>query len=66
MTADKCRNAVSQCLSGCYTANSPLAALAEYIARLRADPEWTPAEVDRVELKCRRILQTLVGQPESD
>ena len=66
MTADKYRDAVSQCLSGCYSAANPLAALAAFVGQLRSDPDWSPEEVDRVETNARRILTAVLDQSESD
>ena len=66
MTADKYTQAVSQCLSGCYSAHNPLAALASFIGKLRRDPDWTDEEVDRVETNCLRILTAILNQAESD
>lgn len=64
MTADKHRDAVSRCLSGCYAAYNPLAALAEYISALRADPDWTEEEVDLVEINSLRILKPILSRQE--
>lgn len=56
----KINTAIRACLDRCYGAESPLAAMAQFLADLRRRPEWKQAEVEEVEVTVRRILQAVV------
>jgi hypothetical protein len=62
MSTDKINAAITDCLNYASSSPSPLTAMAEYLARLRADPAWTNAEVDIVERRVLRMLKALMGQ----
>ena len=57
--------AVHECLEECYQASLPLACLAEYAQRLRADG-WREAEIEEVETAIRRLLKAVVAPESSD
>ena len=57
--------AVHECLQECYQAPLPLACLAEYIERLRADG-WTNGDIEEVETAVRRVLKAVVAPESSD
>lgn len=59
--ADRINDAIRECLDGCYRAQIPLAHLAEYVAKLRADPSWREAEVVEVEVAVRQMLKGIAG-----
>jgi hypothetical protein len=56
----KLNTAIRACLDRCYKADSPLVALASFVAELRRRPQWREAEIDEVESTVRRILQAVV------
>jgi hypothetical protein len=58
---DRINDAIRQCLDGCYRAQFPLAYLAEYVAKLRADETWREAEVQEVEVSVRQMLKGIAG-----
>jgi hypothetical protein len=55
--------AIRDCLDGIRPAESPLAHLAAFLDGLRADPTWTEDEIREVESALRRILTTLIEEP---
>lgn len=61
-TVNRFNGAVRECLEDCYQSASPLACLAAYLDRLRAD-HWNEAEIEEVETVVRRLLRAVV-QPE--
>jgi hypothetical protein len=66
MSAGKINDAVQDCLSQCYSGSNPLAVLASYTHRLRAESDWTATEIDQVETTVRRLLTAMMGENESD
>jgi hypothetical protein len=56
--------AIRDCLGALPPERSPLAHLATFTNGLRADPAWTEDEIWEVESTVRRILTTLVAEPE--
>lgn len=66
MNAEKIRDAVSQCLSGCYSSSDPRVALRDFVANLRRDPQWRPMEVEAVECKVTAILATILTPLQPD
>jgi hypothetical protein len=57
--------AVRECLANCYGKDFPLAALAEYVARLK-QTDWTPSEIHKLEAAVTRILLAVVTPKERD
>jgi hypothetical protein len=57
--------AVHECLEECYQATLPVACLAEYAQRLRADG-WREAEIEEIETVVRRLLKAVVAPEDSD
>ena len=49
------REAVKDCLSRCYTGNTPLGVLAECLAELR-DQGWLASDIRKVEAAVRKVL----------
>jgi hypothetical protein len=62
-TVNRFNGAVRECLEDCYQSANPLACLATYLERLRAD-KWNEAEIEEVETVVRRLLLAVV-QPEA-
>jgi hypothetical protein len=62
---DRVSRAVKACLHHCMIATSPLAALAEFAAMLRTDPDWGPEEIDAVERGVRKMLRAIINPSDS-
>jgi hypothetical protein len=56
----KISSAVTGCLRQCYGSNSPLTALAEHLATLERDPDWSAYEIEAVEIRVLRVLNRIV------
>jgi hypothetical protein len=56
--------AIRDCLDSFQPGRSPLAHVAAFTQRLRADRGWTEDEIWEVESSVRRILATLIAEPE--
>lgn len=61
MDSAKMNAAMQECLEACYESLRPLDCLSSYAAKLRADPDWRPAEVREFEAVARRILAELLN-----
>ena len=61
-TVNRFNGAVHECLELCYRSPAPLACLAEYLERLRADG-WRERAIDKVEAMVLRMLKA-VSMPE--
>jgi hypothetical protein len=59
--ADRINEAIRQCLDGCYRAQLPLSHLAEFVAKLRADPTWRESDISEVEIAVRQMLKGIAG-----
>jgi hypothetical protein len=57
---DHVQEAIRDCVARCRTHAQPLTCIAEAIGELRADPNWTDAEVTQVEMAVRRIIARLI------
>ena len=55
---------IRDCLDSFQPGQSPLAHVAAYTERLRAEREWSEDEIWEVESTVRRILATLIVEPE--
>ena len=64
--AERINEAVRECIARCCQQPNPLACVAETMARLRADPAWTEADVREVELAVQRILTRMAGDDDQD
>jgi hypothetical protein len=62
---NKVNSAVRDCLSQCYDANQPLAALAAYVVKLRNDSRWSIQEIDAVESRVVHMLAKMAGPSDS-
>ena len=60
--AVKIQSAVQECLDDCYSSSNPLDVVAQYMDRLRRNPLWNDAEIDRVELAVHQMLSLLVSK----
>lgn len=60
--AAKINQAVKRCLTQCYGAVNPLAALADCISDLRTRPDWTLGEIAQFESTVRRMLGALLDE----
>ena len=56
--------AIRECLDALEPGRSSLAHLAAFLEPLRDDPDWTEADRREVESTVRRILTTLVAEPQ--
>jgi hypothetical protein len=56
--------AIRDCLDSFQPGRSPLAHVAAFTQRLRANRSWTDEEIWEVESTVRRILATLIAEPE--
>ena len=63
--AERINEAVRGCLAHCYASAAPLACLAEYVGKLRADPAWHDGDVLEVEVAVQRVLKRMT-QDETD
>jgi hypothetical protein len=64
--SDRINAAIRECLDRCYASQTPIPCLAEYVALLGSDPEWSPAEVSEVENGVRQMLRRIMLDPEDD
>lgn len=62
MPSNKINVAIHDCLNECYKSENPLAVVAAYVTRLRADPTWAESEIDDFETAIRRILKALMDK----
>ena len=58
--------AIRDCLDRCYASENPLSIVADYVARLRSDPQWNGSDVDQVEVAVRHILKAVVAEPQAN
>ena len=58
--------AIRDCLDQCYASENPLSTVADFIGRLRNDPQWNDSDVDQVEETVRHILKAVVATPQSN
>jgi hypothetical protein len=65
LTTNRLNGALQLCLQRCYRADNPIAALAEYAAKLRR-LGWQEAEVEELQTVVRRILGRVLKQPRRD
>ena len=56
--------AIRECLDTFEPGRSPLAHVAGYTQRLRNERDWTEEEIWKVESTVRRILATLIAEPQ--
>ena len=56
--------AIRECLDSMEPDRSPLAHLVTFLEPLHNDPGWTEAEIRDVESTARRILTTLIAEPQ--
>ena len=56
----KINTAIRECLDTLRPGWSPIAHLAAYLERLRADPQWAEYEINEVDAGVRRILADLL------
>lgn len=52
-------NAVKECVEHCKSADSPLAAIVEFIGQLRTDPAWREAEIMTVQVRVAKYMARL-------
>ena len=62
MPSNRINIAIHDCLNECYKSDNPLAIVAEFVSRLRADPNWNDSEIDDFEVAIRRILKALMDK----
>lgn len=58
--------AIRECLDQCYASQTPIPCLAEYVAMLGGDPDWSDAEVAEVENAVRQMLKRIMLDPGDD
>jgi hypothetical protein len=61
---DRINAAIRDCLQRCYESRFPLPILAEFMGKLRADPDWREAEVQEVEAAVRQMLKGIMTMAE--
>lgn len=66
LTVNRMNNAIRACLDECYAADNPLATMAEFVRRLRQNPQWRESEIDEVEVTVRRMLRVMVVRHTED
>jgi hypothetical protein len=59
-TPERIQEAIQACVARCKFHDAPLACIAEFIDKLRADPTWNEPAVARVETAARKILARLI------
>jgi hypothetical protein len=64
-TAAKINQAIRNCLNRCYVTANPLDALADCVAELRDQPEWTVPEIAQVEGAVRRMLGAMLDDSDN-
>jgi len=64
-TAAKINKAIRNCLNRCYVTANPLDALADCVAELGAQPEWTVPEIAQVEGAVRRMLGAMLDDSDN-
>ena len=62
MPSNKINAAIHDCLNECYKSDNPLAVVATFVGRFRADPTWTESEIEDFEVAIRRILKALMDK----
>jgi hypothetical protein len=62
MPSTKINTAIHDCLNECYKSENPLAVVAAFVERLRADPTWNDSEIEDFEVAIRRILKALMDK----
>jgi hypothetical protein len=58
----KINSAIRECLDDLLPGLLPVAHLANFLERLRADPKWSEYEINEVDAGVRRILADLVDE----
>jgi hypothetical protein len=61
MEFDKITAAVERCLRHALSLKRPFSHVAEFLAQLRSNPDWTPDEVIEVQTRVIRALMQRVG-----
>ena len=66
MSTNFINRAIRDCLDQCYASENPLSTVADFIGRLRNDPQWDDIDVDQVEGTVRHILKAVVAVPQGN
>jgi hypothetical protein len=64
-SVNKINEAIKACLHRCYSAELPLAKLAEFLQTLRNDPSWNESEIILVESGARQMLMMIARPSDS-
>jgi len=59
------RNAVKDCLARCFTGDTPLGVIAEFVLQLR-ESGWSDRDIRAVEVSVRRVMAGIVTADEAD